>query len=311
MGSNQMRNLFFEKIEGLLDSEDVYIVSADLAGPPFDSIRSKHSNRYVSVGIAEQNLISVSCGIAMTGKRVIAYAANPFIAFRAFDQIRNAIGVMNIPVTIVGLGTGFSVSVCGVTHFSTEDIAMMSLCPGIKCITANDSAVVEYALELFKKRQSPLYIRFDRDCDEDLSNRQIDTNNGWRYIKKTNDLVYDKLIISQGYASHVVNSIVFDSNPPSLMDVYETPFDEVSFVKEVVNYKRILVVEEQQLRGGLGSIVLEIFNSFDVSVPIRRIGIDYSGRFPNHYGSRDYWLDYYGINASKIKEFVDLKENKV
>ena len=118
MGAHEVRNVYLTRIiEEIKKGEDLYIVSADLAAPCMDEFRESCPRRYVSVGIAEQNLIAVASGLALSGKKVVAYAANPFTVTRAFDQIRNCVSMMNLPIVIAGLGAGFSVTECGATHF--------------------------------------------------------------------------------------------------------------------------------------------------------------------------------------------------
>lgn len=297
MGQNTARNYFFEEIGKRLESEDIYIVSADLAGPPFDFIRREYPDRYVSVGIAEQNLISVACGIAMTGRKVIAYAANPFISFRAFDQVRNAVSLMNLPITIVGLGMGFSVWVCGTTHFVTEDVSMMSLCPGLNTITVSDTDVAGKTLEyILQGGHAPCYVRFDKDCSDSMSGKNFEIKKGWRYVRNGERI----LIIAQGYTSQMAHSADYGDENPSIMDIVMTPLDSDSFASEVKKYERLIVIEEQQLRGGLGSIVLEILNEYEISKPVKRMGIDYGGRFPEFYGSREYMMEYYHIGPADL-----------
>ena len=306
MGNNKTRNYFFEQIGQMMETEDIYIVSADLAGPPFDEIRKKFPKRYVSVGIAEQNLVSVSCGIAMTGKKVIAYAANPFLVFRAFDQLRNAASLMNIPVIFVGLGTGVSVWTCGTTHFTTEDIAMMSLCPSFKTITVNDISIAQSLVDyVLNSNYGPFYLRFDKDCEDIISNDEIDFNKGWRYIKTHSNEVKKNLVISQGYSSHLLANSDFKKKLVQIIDIYSYPFDDRSLINEMRKYDRLCVLDEQQRRGGLGSIILEILNDNDVSIPIKRFGIDYNGKLPLQYGDRDYWMDNFMINSNAILKEIE------
>lgn len=303
MALNGARNWFFEEIGKQMEKHDIYIVSADLAGPPFDYIRKEYPERYVAVGIAEQNMISVACGLALSGKKVIAYTANPFIALRAFDQVRNAVALMNLPITIVGYGTGFSISSYGTTHFITEDFAMMTLCPGLKIITITDNAVAEKALKyVFSQSHAPCYLRFDKDCSELVGNETIELEKGWRILKKGDSTA----IIGQGYSSKIAYEAAIKTEFPAVIDIFGYPFDENSLIEELVSYKKIIVIEEQQSRGGLSSMILEVMNDKGMSIPIIRMGVEYEGGLPEVYGSRTYWLNHYGIDVphliEKIKE---------
>ncbi len=290
------RDYFFEKIGAVMESEDIYIVSADLAGRPFDYIRKAYPTRYVSVGIAEQNMISVACGIALSGKKVIAYASNPFAVFHAFDQARNAVALMNLPVTIVGVGVGFSISEFGNTHFVTEDFAMMSLCPGVRTVTVTDNSVAERAYGEFLRREGPVYLRFDKACGEPLAETSPeDYNRGFRYLKRGRD----RLVLSTGHLAKLAKAA---PGGAAVVDLFAYPFDEDALIDEVSRYGQVYVYEEQQTRGGLGSAVLETLNRRGVAADVTLKGVDYGGRFPEVYGSREYWLRRYGLAAGQTEE---------
>ncbi len=305
MGYNETRNKFFKEIGQIMDMEDIYIVSADLAGPPFDYIRERYPKRYISVGIAEQNMISVSIGLALAGKKVIAYAANPFIALRSLDQIRNGICINKTAVTVAGVGTGFSVSSCGTTHFVTEDIAIMKLCPGIKQITVNDNDISDAALNYMLHNNRALYLRFDKECGGNLSEtdkKDIDIDKGFRILNKN---ICDICIVSEGYPVHMIKERYKDNeNVSTIIEIFSHPFDRMKFVENIKDKKRIIVCEEQQISGGLGTEILEIINDFDLNIKVIRMGIDYKNNFPECYGSRKFWFKYYGFNEEKLNEKI-------
>lgn len=285
-----VRDYFFDRIGSAMKDNEIYIVSADLAGRPFDFIRKEYPSKYVSVGISEQNLISVACGIAMSGAKVIAYAANPFIPFRAFDQIRNAASLMNLPITIAGFGIGFGVSACGTTHFTTEDFSMMSLCPNMKIVTVSDNTVAQKAYEEFLNCKSPTYLRLDKQCGDEIGTTTDEEYiKGFRYIKQGSG----RLIISMGYMSHLAKNV---SGKDAVIDLFSYPFDSEALMLEINKFEAVVVYEEQQKRGGLGSALLELLNEKNIRTNVTLKSIDYDGKFPSVYGSRSYWLEKYGLN---------------
>lgn len=156
--ANKTRNVFFDKIYNLMKKdEDIVIISVDLAGPPFDRIRKDFPDRYIGVGIAEQNAIAVACGLCSVGKKAIVYASNPFSLFRGFDQIRNCVCMMKLPVIIVGLGTGFSLSDCGSTHFVIEDITLAATCAACYAAMALACGVIPFVAAVTVKRFSDFF----------------------------------------------------------------------------------------------------------------------------------------------------------
>lgn len=102
-----VRDKFFNTIfEMIKFGEDIYVVSADLGAPSLDDLRKYFPNRFINVGIAEQSLISISAGLAVSSKKVIAYGLNPFPVTRAYDQLRCLMGELKIPVTLCALNSG-------------------------------------------------------------------------------------------------------------------------------------------------------------------------------------------------------------
>lgn len=305
MKFNSARDLFFNQIGAVVEKEDIYIVSADLAGQPFDDIRSKYPQRFVQVGIAEQNMISVAVGLALTGKKTIAYTSNPFCFLRAYDQIRNGATMQSVPLTIVGVGTGFSIAEYGTTHFVTEDVALASLIPGLMQITVSDDEVAAAAVEEFLKNEKFLYIRFDKMCGDILYDRKVDLEQGFSFLEGNSDT----LLISQGYQSQLIKDIKWESgNEPNWVDVFAMPFDREKLLTIIENCQRIVVCEENQKSGGLYSTILEIINSSSLKRKVNGLCVNYKEHFPEKYGSREYWLHQFMIDKEAIYNAVMEKE---
>ena len=301
MKFNTSRDMFFEEVGKRMEAEDIYVVSADLAGRPFDGIRERFPERFVQVGKAEQNMVSTAVGLASLGAKVIAYTAAPFHVLRAFDQIRNGAAMMRFPLAIAGVGTGFSIAEYGTTHFSTEDVALMSLCPGIRQVTVSDEAVAESALERFLEQREMLYLRLDKLCCGCLPFPKPDIDVGFR-VRNGGP---DTLLITQGYTSQAVNEIDWGGGPvPVWADVFSVPFDEERMLDMIGQAKRVVVCEEQQKRGGLGTMLLELLNEHGMNRQIICMGVDYGQAFPEVYGSRRYWLKQYRIDGEAIKDAV-------
>lgn len=297
--ANSTRNVFFEEIHKImLADENVLIVSVDLAGPPFDSIRNEFPDRYIGIGIAEQNSIAVACGLASIGKKVIVYAANPFPLLRSFDQIRNCACMMKMPIAIVGLGTGFSVAECGSTHFAIEDIALASICAGLDIISVSDCDIAKAVANLLFRNDKPIYIRFGKWADEPLGVcGELDFSKGYRVIKKGGDVA----ILATGCTVKLIYDM--DLQNVTLIDWFNVS-NKKYLIDELKKFKRVVTVEEQLLRGGIGSIVLEEFNERDIKTPVSRIGLVFKDGYPQEYGDRTYWLETFNITKKHILEAI-------
>jgi Transketolase, C-terminal subunit len=306
MSSHGSRNKYLDEIiRAVENGEDLFLVTADLAAPCLDGFRRKFPQRYVSVGIAEQNLISVACGIALTGKKVIAYTSNPFPVLRAYDQIRNAVALMNLPLTIIGVGAGFSIPEYGATHFTIEDMNMLRICPNINIINISDDNLALEAANRTLHDKEPLYLRFDKMVDYELAcPEQLDWNKGFRMVKSGDDFC----IISTGSMIPQLIDVAIKIQQYgfqiALVDLFKLPFQEQELMDLLETKKKIITVEELCIQGGIGSVVLETMADYGCMKPVRRIGLDMSDGYPEKYGCREYHMKNYGMSNDILIENI-------
>ncbi|KKK54073.1 hypothetical protein LCGC14_3088410 [marine sediment metagenome] len=154
------RDSFFDALYELNDDR-VWVISADCGAPALD--RWRKTDRFINVGIAEQNMVNIAIGLALSGKRPYCYAITPFLTGRAFDQIRQAC-MMNLPITFVGIGAGYSYDDSGPTHHGIDDIGIMRVLPNMRILQANDSSEAELLATI--RYPEPAYIRLDRGSDK-------------------------------------------------------------------------------------------------------------------------------------------------
>ena len=129
-----MRDAFLESIyQAMSHNKNIYFLTADFGAPILDKIRNEYKNRFINVGVAEQNLINISSGLASEGYDVYAFAIAPFITMRCYEQIRINLALTSslkkINVNLIGVGAGVSYDVSGPTHHCLEDLSIMSLLP--------------------------------------------------------------------------------------------------------------------------------------------------------------------------------------
>ena len=300
---NKVRYKYLETIcKAVENNAEAVIVSSDYAAPVLDDYRKNHSDRYVSVGIAEQNLIQVSCGLALSGETAIAYGMAPFPCIRAVDQIKNAASMMHLPISIVSAGVGFAIPEFGATHYCAEDLAIMRTIPNIRIINLTDETMAVKAAELAFTTQDPLYIRIDKYSDGVLyKENEIDFKRGFSVIREGTDIV----LLASGYYTvrmiAIAEMLFADHNiSTKVVDVYSMPFDYSELLNALTGYPHIFTVEEHVLTGGLGSAVLEFANDVDLSSHIHRIGIDFNHSYPSCFGNREFFMKKYGLDDHSI-----------
>jgi transketolase len=309
-----MRDTLLESIfEAMKKDSSIFLVSADFGSPVIDKIKSEKADRFINVGIAEQNLINVSAGLALEGFKVFAYAIAPFITMRCFEQIRVNLALLSkvrpINVNLIGVGAGYSYVVSGPTHQCYEDITLMRSMPNMQILSISDEVMAKsistYCLDLV----GPKYIRLDAQILPIIyQNKSIDFYEGFFEYRKGSDA----LILSTGYMTHtaikIANLLKKENINLGIIDL----FNITHFNKEGLNiilraYNKIISMEEGfSGRGGMDSMIFNHLNEFNLNLQLLNIGVNPEYRF--EIGSRETLHEEVGIGANicveKIKQFI-------
>lgn len=246
-----MRDVFLASLyENMKTNDKIFFVAADFGSPILDKIRADYPNRFINVGIAEQNLINVSVGLALEGFIVYAYAIAPFITMRCFEQIRVNVAVLSsvreMNINIVGVGAGVSYAMSGPTHHCLEDLAIMSLLPNMQVFSPSDYILAKEYVKYTLDNKSPKYIRFDAKPMVALSEDVSRFEQGYRVLKDSKDIA----IISTGYMSHKAYEIAQEYDV-KLIDMYLiNSFDTKALAKELKDISTIITIEEGFGNGG-------------------------------------------------------------
>ncbi len=158
-----MRKAFSETLTKLAAQNDrVIFLTGDLGFQVFDDFQARFGPRYVNVGVAEAALVDAAAGLALEGWRPIVYSIASFMTGRAFEQIRIAINYQQLPVVVVGAGGGYTYASSGVTHHAGDDIALMSVLPGMTVVAPGDPNEVRQLLPQLLELPGPSYFRIGR-----------------------------------------------------------------------------------------------------------------------------------------------------
>lgn len=273
--------------ETLLDimkqNKNVYMVDVDLmriAGT--DAIPSIYPERYVNVGIAEQNAVSTAVGIASMGKTVFVSAFCSFLGTRASDQCLNSLCYNNLNVKLVGTYAGISSGVNGGTHISISDIASFRSMPGMTIIEVSDGMEMEWAIREAVKIEGPVYIRVPKGplnknfTDDTLFS--VGKGIVLSEINKKNDKGIRVALITSGittaYGREAVK--ILEEIGIQVTQVHMTsikPFDRDLVIKLASSHDVIVTADNHSVAGGLGSTVCEITAS-NMPIKVVRLGIE-------------------------------------
>lgn len=301
-----MRDVLIGEIYNRMrENEKIFFLSADFGSPALDRLREDFPERFVNVGIAEQNLVSIAAGLGLEGKTVFAYAIAPFITMRAFEQIRISLAIMaqtrEVNVNLIGVGAGLSYDVTGPTHHCLEDIALMRLLPNVGVISPADSSmmgeIAAYAIE--EKR--PCYIRLDGKAQPRVYPQAPPSfADGFGTLRAGGETC----LVSTGYMTHVALEVADllkeQGMQVGVVDLFRLKDPDRDRLKAAISgYRRLVTLEEGFIwRGGLDSLVASLELSSPAPRQLCPIGFDDGYVF--EVGDRRHLHEVAGLGVERI-----------
>ena len=309
-----MRDVLLERIwKEMAVNEKIFFVSADFGSPVLDKIRADFPDRFTNVGIAEQNLINISAGLALEGYTVFAYAIAPFITMRCFEQIRVSLALLSevrpMNVNLIGVGAGFSYVVSGPTHQCYEDLTLMRGLPNFEVLSPSDHITADSLFDRCMGRIGPKYLRFDAQILPVLyENQSPDIRNGFNTLRSGKGTC----IVATGYPVHtalaVAKTLEQEGLDLGVIDLFDLArFDSKSFLDTIAQYDQLISLEEGfRGRGGLDSMLFDLFARNQMKRPYLNLGVEGGYRF--ELGTRQELHEQVGIGplvvAEKIQNFL-------
>jgi transketolase len=300
-----MRDIFWNEIyERARLDRNIILVSADMGAPALDKFRRDLQAQFVNTGIAEQNAISIAAGLALSGKKVFAYAIAPFITYRCYDQTKVMLSGMNIPVTLVGIGSGFSYEESGPTHHTVEDISVMRILPHMTVHTPYTADQTKFVANFSCDMKTPNYVRLDRQHCSDLKLENSEYPKGFSILKPLQKLNIVSIGNLTSIAIEAADLLQKERINIGVVNLFAIPCVDEAFVSILRNSDQIITVEEHTLPGGFGSYILESVSDLHLPVAVRRYGLDLSEGYCYEYGGRIKMDQKYGLSVAKIVETV-------
>lgn len=299
-----IRDAYFDKIYDIAaDDKNVIFMTADADAFSLRRYKKDFPNRFINVGVAEQNMITVASGLALSGKKVFIYAIIPFITMRCYEHIKVNICSMNLPIVIIGAGAGLSFGNDGPTHHAIQDISVMRTLPEITILNPTDSLSAEACAQLSYESNGPVYIRLDKGIFPNIYNEKDNYYDGLKIIRKLSDIN----IISTGYmtqqAVKIANKLKEYSIDVGIIDIYRIKHINNELLLKIIDAsKQLVTIEENSIVGGIGSIISEILTDNQRNKSLKRIAIDDKQCFD--YGSREWLHKKYRIDIDSIVDNI-------
>jgi transketolase len=298
-----MRKTFSNQLVRLAEANSkVMVLSGDHGYGLFDSLSETKPNQFINMGVAEQNMVGVSAGLARVGFRPIVYGLSAFIPIRVLEQIKLDICHDNLPVILIGDGAGFVYSHLGTSHQSTEDISVTRAIPNLIILSPGDKYELDRCFDLAYDSSLPVYIRLGKADRGDVHNSKLTFNLGDLITLKASQGKRRVSIVATGsmvkMASHLCDH--FPSlglvSAPSLKPINEDQIREICKINDC-----LITLEEHSVIGGLGSILAEIAAPI-LDIEIQKIGIQ--DKFSEYCGTYEYLLGEHKIDFESVKAVI-------
>ena len=297
-----MRSLFNKVLADIArKDEKIFMILADIGYGEVEEFMETFPSRFYNVGVAEQNMAGVACGLALEGKTAIIYTINNFVFVRCLEQIRNDICYHNVNVKIVIIGGGLHYGALGVSHHCREDLAIMRSLANMVVCSPCDLAEAEAATHAMIEHQGPFCYRCGRKGEPPVHKGPIDFELGKAIQVRDGK---DATLIFAGTIGNQVAPAAEELEKHGIrcrvLSMHTVkPIDKQAILAAAEETGAIITVEEHTINGGLGGAVAEVLCDAGV-MPGKFKRLALPDRYDSIVGSQKWLLDQYGLTTAKI-----------
>ncbi len=300
-----MRTSYIDTLYDLASKDKrVYALISDNGAIVYDKYRKDLAAQYLNLGISEANMLGMAAGMASCGKIPYAYTIGAFLAYRAFEFIRNDICLQRQNVKIVGTGAGEVYSSLGSTHHSTEDLGGLRTLPNLTIISPASPREVKKATIAAYEYEGPVYLRLGTNKEPEIYEGDYKFEIGKAVVLKDGT---DVTLIGMGSilkdVLDVANRLQDEGIQARVINIHTIkPIDREVILQAIEETGKILTIEDHNIIGGLGSAVAEVVAESGKAVLFKRIGLQ---DFSKGYGSYPQLKEMNGIGIERIKQEVE------
>lgn len=297
-----MRNAFADEILKLaLADERIVVLSGDIGNRLFDKFKAAMPTRFYNCGVAEANMISLASGLASSGLRPVCYTITPFVTTRCLEQIKLDVCYHNMPVTIVGTGSGLSYAALGSTHHSFEDLAIMRSLPGMNVLAPADALELRAAMCWAFAQNQPAYLRIGKKGEPVLTEEAAFTTGRWQCLRTGSSatllacgtILSEVLAAADLLAKENIQAAVWNCASVKPLD-----FETLSHLGS----SPVFSIEEHSVLGGFGSAVAEFLSGRTNPPRLIRLGIP--DEFLHDCGEQEEARVYCGLDAVSLSRRI-------
>ena len=299
-----MRDAFLKSLNHLAQNDkDLILLTADLGFGVFEQFEIDFPNQFFNVGVAEQNMTGLAVGLSLEGKKVVTYSIGNFPILRCLEQIRNDACYHESNLMIVGSGGGFSYGSLGMSHHTTEDIAILRALPSMTVVAPSTAWEAEQATEHLVKKGGVSYLRIDKTAAKEHNNKDriFQLGKARKHAEGT-----DITLIATGGilydAQEAANNLLTLGIKARVLGIHTIkPIDSNEIISAAKETGGIITIEEHNKDGGLGSAVAEVcMDNYIFPRKFLRIGLE--NTYSSIVGSQQYLKSRYKMDSKAILE---------
>lgn len=299
-----MRDVFIHTIlKACEERDDIFIITGDAGLGVFDEFRKRFPERFLNLGVAEENAASFSAGLALTDYKVYLYNLIPFLLYRCYEEVRNDICYQKLPVVLVGIGSGLTYAPQGVTHYAVEDLGIGQTLPNLVIFSPIDPIEVKLAVLYSLQSKDPVYIRLAKKGEPCIHKEEnIDITLPLQ-VEDGEDIAivfHGSISVEVIKAKEILKKEGIYPKLISLPMVQPLNIERLFAMLEDINY--VVCVEEHFINTGLNGILLKEYAKRNPVWRFFSLGIP--DKFIHEIKDLEGMREYFGISGNKIADFV-------
>lgn len=298
-----MRTAFITTLTELARQDPrIMLLTGDLGYTVFEAFAAERPRQYLNCGVAEANMIGTAAGLAKAGYRPWVYSIVPFATLRCLEQIRNDLCYHRLPVTVVGIGAGYSYGDLGATHHAIEDLAVTRALPNMTVVAPGDPVEVDAAVRALAHQAGPAYLRLGKRGEPKIHQRPLDFQLGVGIrVRRGPDLALIAISTMLETAVRTADELARQPDRQATVVSMPTlkPLDAELVTELAYSFPCIFTLEEHSILGGLGGAVAEVMAQIPAP-KARLIRLGVPDCFQHVAGSPQYLRSLVGLTPSAI-----------
>lgn len=289
-----MRKIFINTLLELARKDkDIVLITPDMGFSVLEPFFEEFPERSLNCGIAEQNAVSLACGLALMGKKPYVYTIIPFLTGRAYEQVKLNVAYANTNVKLIGVGAGFTYGAAGATHHAIEDIGIMRGLPNMTVCCPGDNNEAEQIIRASAEKNNPMYIRIGRHNRGLFNHGKLEIGKA-SVLEKGEDIAVISTSNMLPDAAYYCKQLKEKGKKTYLISMHTIkPLDKDIIINLINKNVEIHTLEEHSIINGLGSAVAEVIAESGQSVKFKRIGVP--DEFSHYIGNQKYIKKQFGL----------------